>query len=121
VMVHQAAYAYLRACLSIEYDRGFVVSQVNNAIEDRLRTYFTGLPFGAWVEISDVTLCVHQVLGVDNVYLTLASEDAVDYGIKVYDDSSDDVPASTEAGDFKLDDNMLPIFMESILLRKPNR
>ena len=52
VLVHQASYAYLRVYLSIEYDRGFVVSQVNNAIQDRLRQYFAGMPYGAWMELS---------------------------------------------------------------------
>lgn len=120
-LVHQAAYAYLRVHLSIEYDRGYVVSQVNNAINDRLRTYFAGLPYGAWVELSDVSLATHQVLGVDNVYLTPSTEDAVNYGIKVYGNSADISPLVIQTDDFKLTDNQLPIFLEAVTLRKANR
>ena len=120
-LVHQASYSYLRIYLSIEYDRGFVVSQVNNAIQDRLRQYFSGLPYGAWIEISDVALATHQVLGVDNVYLTTSVENAVDHGIKVYGNSADVTPISTQDDDFKLNDNALPIFLEAVVLRKANR
>jgi uncharacterized phage protein gp47/JayE len=121
ILVHQASYQYLRVYLSIEVSRGFVVSQVTNAIQDRLQSYFAGLPYGAWVQISDLGLAVHQVLGVDNVALTTSAENASDYGIKVYGDSSDTVPVVIETDDFKLNDNQLPIFIEAIVLRKPNR
>lgn len=121
VLVHQANYAYLRVYLSIEYDRGYVVSQVNNALQDRLRSYFGGLPYGAWVEISDLSLAAHQVLGVDNVYLTTDEEHATNYGIKVYGNSADTVPATIETEDFKLVDSQLPVFLEAVVLRKANR
>jgi len=121
VLVHQASYAYLKIFLSIEYDRGFVVSQVVNAIQDRMRGYFAGMPYGSWLEVSDLTLSVHQVIGVDNVALTTAAEDPNNYGIWVFADSSDTVPLSVETEDFKLVDNQLPVFVEAVCLRKPNR
>jgi uncharacterized phage protein gp47/JayE len=138
VMVHQAGYQYIRVYLSVEYDRGFVVTQVNNAINERLKAYFAGLPYGAWVEVSDLTLAVHQVLGVDNVKLTYATDDGVDtvtkkdYGIKTYGDSADTVWATTRIDpdtgdslpyedDFKLRDNQLPVFLEAIVRRRANR
>ena len=138
VLVHQAGYQYIRVYLSVEYDRGFVVTQVNNAINERLKSYFAGLPYGAWIEVSDLTLAVHQVLGVDNVKLTYATDDGVDtitkmdYGIKTYGDSADTVWRTTrideETGkslpyedDFKLRDNQLPVFLEAIVRRRANR
>lgn len=138
VMVHQAGYQYIRVYLSVEYDRGFVVQQVNNAINERLRAYFAGLPYGAWVEVSDLTLAVHQVLGVDNVKLTYATDDGVDtvtkmdYGIKTYGDSADTQWKTTRVDpvtnkylpyeeDFKLRDNQLPVFLEAIVRRRANR
>ncbi|ABE67883.1 baseplate J protein [Mycobacterium phage ArcherS7] len=121
VLVHQASYQYLRVYLSVEFDRGYVVSQVTNAINDRLRQYFSSLPFGAWIEISDLTLATHQVLGVDNVYLTTSVEDATNYGIKVYGNSADPTPSVVQTADFKLTDNQLPVFLEAVILRKANR
>lgn len=123
VIVHQASYAYIRVYLSIEYDRGFVVSQVNNAIQERLRAYFAGLPYGAWVEVSDLTLAAHQVLGVDNISLVLSTDVGVgeNFGMKVYADSSDTVPLVTHPGDFKLHDNQLPVFLDAVITRKANR
>lgn len=138
VLVHQAGYQYVRVYLSVEYDRGFVITQVNNAINERLKGYFAGLPYGAWVEVSDLCLAVHQVLGVDNVKLTLSGEDGVDtvtkmdYGIKTYGDSADTSWVTTRIDevtekylpyedDFKLRDNQLPVFLEAIVRRRANR
>jgi uncharacterized phage protein gp47/JayE len=124
VMVHQASYAYLRLYLSIEYDRGLVVSQVNNAVQQRLRDFFAGIPYGAWIELSDIGLAVHQVIGVDNVTITTNGEDASNpsnYGIRVYGSSSDASPTSVQTADFKLADNQLPIFMDAVIFRKANR
>lgn len=122
VVVHEASYLYLRMYLSIEYDRGYVVQQVNNAIQDRMRLYFAGYSFGNWIEISDVLLAVHQVLGVDNVKLTTSAENASDYGIKVYNDANDTDPlVSPYTDDFKLRDCELPVFLEAVVLRKANR
>ena len=137
VMVHQAGYMYLRVYLSVEYDRGFVPTQVNNAIQDRLKSYFDSLPFGAWIEVSDLCLAVHQVLGVDNVRLTTSADANVDpdgemlYGIKTFEDSVDLNWVSSrtnEAGeplpyedDFKLLDSNLAMFMDAVITRRANR
>ena len=126
VMVHQAGHRYITVCLSIEYDRGFVIQQVDNAIQERLRAYFAGMPYGAWIELSDLTLAVHQVLGVDNVKITKSTDPGVEsenYGIKTYGDSTDIVMINGEPyeDDFKLRDNQLPVFLEAIIRRMANR
>jgi hypothetical protein len=124
VLVHQAAHAYLKVHLTVEYDRGFVVSQVNNAIQERLRTYFTGMPYGGWVEIADLTLAVHQVLGVDNIRLTLDGDPGVggdSHGVQVFADSADTLPVITHDDDFKLTDSQLPIFLDAVIRRRANR
>lgn len=120
VLVHEAEYKYLKIYLSIEIDRGYVVSQVTNAIQNQLRAFFQGQNYGAWMEISDINLAVHQVLGVDNVKLTTNSEDATFYGIQVYNNPLDPSPANVYTDDFKLKDNTLPIFLEAVVLRKAN-
>ena len=124
VLVHQAGYSYIRVYLSIEYNRGFTVSQVDNAIQERLRGFFAGLPYGAWVEFSDISLAVHQVLGVDNVNVTLSSELGVgeDHGVKVYSSGvSGEAPTETYDEDFKLTDSQLPVFLDAVIRRKANR
>lgn len=127
VLVHQANYSYIRVYLSIEFDRGFVVSQVNNAVQTRLREFFAGQPFGAWIELSDLCLAVHQVIGVDNVWITRGpdhpdgQEHATNYGIKLYGSSSDPTPTDVKTADFKLTDSTLPIFLDAVILRKANR
>lgn len=121
VLVHEARYAFMRVHLSIEYDRGLVVSQVDNSIQTRLRQFFAGMPYGAWLEMSDLSLAVHQVLGVDNVQLTTNAENSTDYGIKLYSNANDTLPYVIQTGDFKLTDNTLPVFLEAKILRKANR
>ena len=137
VMVHQAGYMYLRVYLSVEYDRGFVPTQVNNAIQDRLKNYFDSMPFGSWIEVSDLCLAVHQVLGVDNVRLTNSGDANVDpdgemlYGIKTFEDSVDlNWVGNPDPGtgdprpyedDFKLLDSHLPVFLDAVVTRRANR
>ena len=122
VLVHQASYAYLRLYLAIEYNRGFAVSQVDNQIQERLRTYFAGLPYGSWIQISDLSLAVHQVLGVDNVNLVLNDGVSTAHGVKVYATGVDgESPLETHDTDFKLNDNQLPVFLDAVIRRKANR
>ena len=123
VMVHQANYSYLRIYLSVEYDRGFVVSQVNNAVTERLRTYISGLPYGAWIEMSDVLLAVRQVIGVDNAKIVMTGDPGAggNHGIKIYGNSSDTVPITTHDQDFKLRDSELPVFLDAVITRRANR
>ncbi len=122
VLVHQANYAYLRIYLAIEYNRGFAVSQVDSQIQERLRTYFAGLPYGAWIEVSDLSLAVHQVLGVDNVNLVLDDGVSPAHGIKVYATGTDgEAPIITHDTDFKLNDDQLPVFLDAVIRRKANR
>lgn len=122
VLVHQANYAYLRVYLAIEYNRGFAISQVDNQIQERLRSYFAGLPYGAWIEISDLSLAVHQVLGVDNVNLVLSDGVSTAHGIKVYATGIDgESPSATYDTDFRLNDNQLPVFLDAVIRRKANR
>ena len=120
VLVHEAEYKYFKIYVSIEIDRGYVVSQVTNAIQVQMRDIFQSYPFGAWIEISDLMLAIHQVLGVDNVRLTTIAEDSSNYGIQVYD-APNDVTFTQYTDDFKLKDNTLPAFLEAVVLRKANQ
>jgi len=121
VLVHSAEYKYFKIYFSIEIDRGYVYSQVVNALQTQMKAFFQGLDFGAWIEISDVMLAAHQVLGVDNVKLTTVSEHATLYGIQIYDDPSDPSPETIYTDDFKLKDCVLPNFVEAVVMRKANQ
>ena len=118
VMVHQARFTHLRVCLSIQYEQGITVSVVNAGIEDRLKAYFSGLGYGAWVKISNLALAVQQVLGVADVKLTTDSENPVTYGIEEYNDPNDPTPDAVYTGDFKLRDCALPVYLEAVITRK---
>ena len=131
VLVHQADYVYLKINLSVEYDRGYIVSQVNNAIEERLQAYMSGIGYGAWIEFSDLSLQVHQVRGVDNVWVTTQSEPETGYGVVLYDEAADFASGTPIAAtsafpnpkvtDFKLADNQLPVLLTPTINRRANR
>lgn len=120
VLVHEAQYRYIRPHFSIEIDRGFVYSSVATAINNALRFYFGGLPYGTIIEMSDLCMVVHQVTGVDNVWVTTSAENSSNYGVKVYAYSDDTNPLSTQTADFILGDAQLPVFLDAVLTRKAN-
>lgn len=117
VMVHQARFAYIRPCLTIEYDRSYSVSVVNSAIVNRLQAYFAQLPFGAQVKLSNLCMAVQQTLGVVDTKITTTDVDPTDYGVQVFDNSTDTVPTLVETTDFKLDDNRLAIYQGVLVTR----
>jgi uncharacterized phage protein gp47/JayE len=126
-LVHQANYVYIRPYLDIEYSRSTIISTVNNAITTQLQTFFSGLGYGAWVDVSQLCLVVQQVIGVNSVSLTTgpgATDPDVTtelYGIQCFGNSADVTPLSIETEDFKLIDSALPIFLDVQILRKATR
>ncbi|QGJ94914.1 baseplate J protein [Gordonia phage RedWattleHog] len=121
VLVHQAEWRYLRVYLDVEYDRGISIEQANANIQTALRAFFGSMQFGSWVEMSDIAAVVHAVVGVDNVVVTPSANNATDYGVKVYNTADAVNPLSTNAIDFKLNDNQLPAFLDAVITRKANR
>ncbi|AVO24996.1 baseplate wedge subunit [Rhodococcus phage Finch] len=121
VLIHEADYRYLRVHLDLEYNRGIAIDQVNANIQVALRAMFAQFNFGEWVEMSDIIMTAHQVIGVDNVWITKAADNPTNYGVKVYNTSNPATPLSTQTEDFKMSDNQLPIFLDAVLTRKANR
>lgn len=120
VLVHEAVYRYLRPHLSIEINRGFVYSAVATTINTKLREFFGAMQYGSIVEMSDITSVVHQVTGVDNVWITTSAENSTNFGIKVFARSDDTAPLATQTVDFILGDAQLPVFLDAVLTRKAN-
>ena len=121
VLVRQAAYTFLRVNLSVEYHRGYSLQQVNNNIQSTLRSFFSQVSYGEWVEFSDLLTLVHQVHGVDNVWVTTVDEDSANYGVEQYVDSNKNTKLTTRSEDFQLEDNQLPVFLEANIKRRANR
>ena len=121
VVVHEAAYRYMRVYLDIEYDRGVNISDVSQNVQESLRRYFANQYFGAWIESSDLLLAVRSVRGVDNAQLTKTTSSATNYGIKVFSHPEAPVPVDTTTSDFKLRDDQLPVFLDAVITRKANR
>ena len=121
VVVHEAAYRYMRVYLDVEYDRGVNLADVSLNIQEALRRYFASHQFGAWIESSDLLFAVRGVRGVDNAKLTTSTSSATNYGIKVFSHPEAAVPLNTTTADFKLADDQLPVFLDAVITRKANR
>lgn len=121
VLVRQASYTFLRVNLSVEYHRGYSIQQVNNNIQSTLRAFFSQVRYGEWIEFQDFLTQVHQVAGVDNVWVTQVGEDSANYGVDQFVDSGKTTKLTTRSEDFQLDDNQLPIFLEANIQRRANR
>lgn len=121
VLIHEADYRYLRVYLDLEYNRGIAIEQVNANLQVALRSFFAQFNFGDWVEMSDIIMAAHQVIGVDNVWITKQADNPTNYGVKVYNTSNPATALSTQTEDFKMSDNQLPIFLDAVLTRKANR
>jgi hypothetical protein len=117
VMVHQGTYAYLQPCLDIEYDRTYSVSVVNSSIVTRMQQFWNQMPFGVAIKLSSIMMYVQQTLGVVDCKITQQVDDPINYGIQVYNNSSDPTPAVSETADFKLRDNQLAVYQGVVLRR----
>jgi uncharacterized phage protein gp47/JayE len=117
VLVHQGDTIYIQPCLQIEYDRSYSVAIVNAAIQNRLQQYFSQLPFGSQVKLSTVTMFVQQTLGVVDVKVTTSTENPSNYGIQLFNNSTDTVPALVETSDFKINDNQLANYQGCLITR----
>ncbi len=122
VMVHQASFWHLRPCLSIQYDRSYSIQTVDAAIDLQLKSFFGRQGYGTQMRISTLTMAVQQVLGVIDCKLTTSDESAEQYGVEIFYNAA---PANDEATpddvmteDFRLDDNALPVFIKTVILRK---
>lgn len=117
VLVHQGQFSYIQPCLQIEYDRSYSPSTVNAAILARLQQYFAQLPFGSQVKLSNITMFVQQTLGVVDVEITTSTENSSNYGVQIFNNSTDVSPAVVETADFKLSDNQLGVFQGVLITR----
>jgi uncharacterized phage protein gp47/JayE len=117
VLVHQADYIYVQPCLQIEYSSNYSPATVNTSITNRLQQYFSQLPFGAWVYMSNICMFVQQTLGVVNVTVTTEVQNSTNFGIQVFDAGTDTVPSTVETTDFQLNDNQLANFQGVLITR----
>jgi uncharacterized phage protein gp47/JayE len=117
VMVHQAKWRYVVPCLSVEYSRTYSPTTVDTNIKSHLTRYFGAMQYGQQVKITALLMAVQQVLGVENVTLTTSTENPTHYGVEVYSDPTGS-PLNRWEGDFKLDDNALPVLQNVQITRK---
>ena len=120
VLTHQADYQYITACLTVEYSRNYAVTTVNSAIVNRLQVFWQTLGFGAQVTLSQLESAVQQVLGVNEVHVTTEAEDGSNYGIQVFNNSTDTSPTTVYTADFLLNDNQLSVYQNVLITQAPS-
>ena len=119
-LTHQANYQYITTCLSVEYSRNYAITTVNNAIAARLQIFYQGLTFGSAVILSQLVAAVQQVIGVNEVHITTSAENSTTYGVRVFNNSTDTVPAHVYTGDFVLLDNQVAAYQGLVTTQVPN-
>jgi uncharacterized phage protein gp47/JayE len=117
VLIHQGKFSYLQPCIQVEYDRNYSPATVNSAIVNRLQQYFGMLSFGAQIKLSNIMMYVQQTQGVVDVSITTSGEDSENYGVQIFDNSTDPDPSLVETSDFKLSDNELAVYQGCLITR----
>lgn len=115
VMVHQAKWVYLTPCLEVQYSRTYSATVIESSIRSQLSRYFAAMQYGQQIKITPLLMAVQQVLGVENVSL-VTDNTLANYGVQVYTDPNG--TPTHQVGDFKLDDNSLPVFQDVKITRK---
>lgn len=117
VVVHQAINIPLFVYATIAYNFGANITTTNANISSALTTFFSGLPFGAWIQFSDVIQQIHNVVGVDNVRISTLTDvgGSGSYGIAYRQNS---VVITDYTADFKLKDNQVALFDGISIVRR---
>lgn len=66
-LIHQAKTRYFKPDLTVSYAQGADPATTNQYIKDNLDYYFKSLPFGSYIQLSDILQTAHNAPGVDNV------------------------------------------------------
>jgi uncharacterized phage protein gp47/JayE len=115
VLIHQGQFVYIQPCIDVEYDRNYSVATVNAAIVNRLQQYFGQLPFGAPIKLSNIMMYVQQTQGVVDVDITSETENPTNYGVMLFNNSSDPDPSSIQTTDFALDGDQLAVYQGCLI------
>jgi uncharacterized phage protein gp47/JayE len=67
ILVHGAKVRYFKPDVSVAYNNGVDPTSINNLIKNNLDVYFKGIPFGSYIQLSDILQIIHNTPGVDNV------------------------------------------------------
>lgn len=117
VVIHQAITKPLYVYATIAYNFGANITTVNSNINNSLTSFFNSIPFGGWIQFSDVIQNIHNVTGVDNVRIsTLADVGGSGYYGIAYRQNS--VVITDHTSDFKLKDNEVAIFDGISIIRR---
>jgi hypothetical protein len=81
VLVHRAQHRYFKFWVTVMYDSGASIDDVNSNINNELARAMANAYFGTTIQLSDILQTIHNVNGVDNVRWT--SEDDTDIGYRV--------------------------------------
>lgn len=67
VLAHQSKTRYFKLDLTVMYNQGVSLTNVNSQIQSALETFLNGAYFGTTIQLSDLLQVIHGVSGVDNV------------------------------------------------------
>jgi len=105
VLVHSATTTFLRFYFVVMYNQGATISTVNAQAVTAMQDYINGLPFGAWIQLSDLLTVIHNIPGIDNVRMAKTSDGAPFTVSEMLNGAS---TGTTYTSDFQLHDIAIP-------------
>jgi hypothetical protein len=106
-LVHSGKRRYLSPQVFVMYST-FPTSIVDSGIEDALEEFFDSLPFGSWVQLSDIEKAIHDASGVDSVRLLNSGDGYGLYGVVEYASDGTTV-LSQHTNDIKMRSDEIPV------------
>lgn len=110
VLVHEADIVPLGVSLIVQLERGYSEDHVKAEVRANLTAWMNELPYGSWIQMSDIHNVVRRSPGVDNARIKKSTDTPTGlYGVRKFSRNARFV-METRDSDFRLADNQLPAF-----------
>lgn len=113
VLTHSCARAVISFYFVIMYNNGATPATVNSNVISALQTYLNNLPFGSWIQFSDMEQVVHAVAGVDNCRIAVTADGAPYSAQEKYGSVS-----TNRTNDFQIEDNAVAVLGNVSFIRR---
>lgn len=109
-LVHEARKRYLTVQLTVILAPGVTQESVRNGLSTTFTQWFSSLPIGTWVQLSDVEALAHNVTGVDAVRLGRPYDGFTNEGVLTVQENGSLI--TSHKTDFQLNDDEFPVLFD---------
>src|SRR5690606_16088434 len=119
--VHQARPIRLKLHMAVILELGYPLAAVEDALEEELSRYISGVGFNGVVQVSDLMEVAARVSGVDAVRFLNSDDDGTNYAIQRVNAAGsveETYQVGGRAADVLIGDDEYPVFNELVLVQK---